>query len=187
MVNRIIVIGGSNGSIEIILKIISSLDKDFITPIIIVIHQIRNQPSSLIEILKRKTSIPVSEPEDKEIIKNNHIYIAPPNYHLLIEKDFTFSYTFSELRNFSRPSIDFSFETAADAFKKNVTGILLSGANSDGTDGIKKIKSLEGITIVQNPESAASKIMPLSAIKTNCVDFIFTPDEIINFINTNFT
>lgn len=129
MVKKIILIGGSNGSIEIILKIISSLKNNFQTPIVIVIHQIRNQPSNLIDIIKNKTTIPVSEPEDKERIQNNHIYIAPPNYHLLIEKNFTFSYTFSELRNFSRPSIDFTFETAADAFKKNVIGILLSGAN----------------------------------------------------------
>ncbi|MBF0518165.1 MAG: chemotaxis protein CheB, partial [Nitrospirae bacterium] len=121
--------------------------------------------------------------EDKEKIQNGFIYIAPPDYHLLIEDDKTFSLSVDPRVNYSRPSIDVLFETAADAFTKHCFGIILTGANSDGSVGLKRIKERGGTTIVQNPESAQYPAMPLAAINESTVDYILNLPEIADKLN----
>jgi len=177
----LIVMGGSSGGIEAILGIIEQLPPDFAIPIVIVMHQTRNSKSSLAEVIQSRTRLKVREPEDKEKIQPKHIYVAPPNYHLMMEQGGTFSYSYSELVNYSRPSIDVLFESAADAYGKKLIGVLLTGSNADGANGIKMISERGGLTIVQNPKTAESPVMPQAAISATQVDHIL---DLINIPNT---
>ncbi|MFL9482275.1 chemotaxis protein CheB [Chitinophagaceae bacterium LWZ2-11] len=129
----LIIIGGSAGSLNIIEEILAALPSTFEIPIIIIIHRMRNVLSEMDKLLSVGTgNKKVIEPEDKTPLKSNYIYLAPQNYHLLIEEDRTLSLDYSEQINFSRPSIDVSFESAAKVFKNKLLAILLSGANKDG-------------------------------------------------------
>ncbi|MEI7983582.1 MAG: chemotaxis protein CheB, partial [Bacteroidota bacterium] len=110
-------------------------------------------------------------------------YLAPPNYHLLIEPDFSFTLTIDERVNYARPSIDVLFETAAEAFKDQLIGIILTGANNDGSKGLKKISEYGGLTIVQDPETAEVDSMPRAALRETVVDHILTIDEISTLLN----
>ncbi|MBC7863308.1 MAG: chemotaxis protein CheB, partial [Bacteroidia bacterium] len=125
----------------------------------------------------------------KEKIEPGKVYIAPSGYHLLIETDRTFSLTIDERVNFARPSIDVLFETAADAYRNQLIGIVLTGSNNDGTNGIKKIKELGGLAIIQNPETAESSYMPASALSAIEADYILSlermPDVLIKLNEQN--
>ena len=180
---ELIVLGGSSGGVEALLKIIPGLSPDFSTPIVIVMHQSRSSRSSLALVLQSRTKLTVREPEDKEKILPKHIYVAPPDYHLMIEDDKTFSYTYSELVNYSRPSIDVLFESAADAYRDKLVGVLITGSNSDGAAGMKHIKKNGGITIVEDPATADSPTMPAAAIKMTTIDFVLSIPETIKKLN----
>lgn len=175
---ELIVIGGSSGGLEALLRILPGLARSFPIPIVIVLHQSRLAKSSLVHVLQSRCNMMVCEPEDKEQIEPGYIYIAPPNYHLLIEADRTFSYENSELVNYSRPAIDVLFETAAEVYEDKLIGVLLTGSNADGANGIKQIKEHGGMTIVQNPDGANSPFMPGAAIQRSKVDQILNLDEI---------
>jgi two-component system chemotaxis response regulator CheB len=110
------------------------------------------------------------------------VYFAPPDYHLLIENDRSFSLSFDAPVNYSRPSIDVLFETAADVYKNRLLGIILTGANSDGSGGIKKISMMGGVTIAQSPETADYPEMPKAAINTGYVRYSKTPEEISQYL-----
>ncbi len=179
----VLLIGGSAGSLNVLLKALPQLRKDIKICIVIVLHRKSSFDSSLVQLLSTQTSLSIKEAEEKEDIKQGTIYLAPPDYHLLIEKDCTFSLDFSEKINYSRPCIDVTFETGADAFGHKVAALLLSGANSDGTAGIKAVKSCGGITAVQNPEDAEVAYMPAKAITATQVDYILNADEMGAFIN----
>lgn len=179
----ILIIGGSAGSLEVILKILPNLDTAIAFPIVLVLHRKSGRDSMLTELLSSKTEINVKELEEKEEIKSGNIYIVPPNYHLLIETDHTFSLDASEKVNFSRPSIDVTFESASEVFKENLFCILLSGSNSDGTEGLKKVKDNGGRVFVQNPVLAQAAFMPQSAIQNADVDAVLDVDEMAVFIN----
>ena len=125
----------------------------------------------------------VKEVEEKEEMLPATIYIAPPNYHLLIENDHTFSLDASEKVNFSRPSIDVTFESAAEVFKENIVCLLLSGANSDGSAGLKIVKEFGGAALVQDPDSAVVSFMPESAIANVEVDAVLKSSEMSEYIN----
>jgi two-component system chemotaxis response regulator CheB len=178
-----LVIGGSAGSLEVLLKVLPNLDIIISFPIIIVLHRKSGKDSMLTDLLATKTKLPVKELEEKEKIMPGMVYIAPPNYHLLIEKNKTFSLDASEKINFSRPSIVVTFESAAEVYNKNLVCLLLSGANSDGTLGLKKIKKNGGTTIVQNPESAVVNYMPQYALENVEIDEVLNPEDIANYIN----
>ena len=120
--------------------------------------------------------------EEKEAINLGCIYIAPANYHLLIERDKTLSLSIDAKVSYTRPSIDVLFETAAEAYLSTLVGIILTGANQDGTIGLKKIKEKGGLTIAQNPSTAEAAMMPRSAIEANVVDKIFSLPEISSFL-----
>lgn len=161
---KAIVCGGSAGGFESLENFIKELPSSFSIPIIVVLHIGQEGGKYFATTLKRFTSLAVKEPKEKESISPGNIYIAPPNYHLLIEEDATFSYSLDEKICYSRPSIDVLFTSAADAFGISLIGILLSGANNDGSDGIAYIKELGGMTIVEDPNTAKFKTMPLAAI-----------------------
>ena len=186
-VNKVVVIGGSAGSLEVILHIIKHLPYVSTAVIIIIIHRKNDNDSILEDLFSYKTLIPVKEVEDKDTIVPGTIYIAPPDYHLLIENERSFSLDSSEKIHFSRPSIDVTFESAGEAFTTRVMGVLLSGANADGAAGLARIKELGGITLAQKPATAEIGFMPQQAINLNIVDKILEParisEEVANFIN----
>lgn len=181
--HKMIVIGGSAGSLEVLLPVIESI-KALPVPVIIVLHRREDNDNLLVELLNSRTALPVKEAEDKEPITPGTIYIAPADYHLLIETDHSFSLDSSERVNFSRPSIDVSLETAADAYGKNLVAILLSGGNNDGAEGLKQVKKMEGMVIIQDPNSASVAFMPQNAILEVEPDYIITAAELAGFINT---
>jgi two-component system chemotaxis response regulator CheB len=160
----------------------SLLPKDFETPIIIVQHISPNSGNLWINLLNDKSNLYIKEADEKEKIERGIVYIAPPNYHLLIEKDKTFSLTIGERVNYARPSIDVLFESAADAYKNELIGVVLTGSNNDGAEGIKRIHDCGGLTIVQNPETAESAYMPASAIAVMKPDYILPLREIIDLL-----
>ncbi|SFH79549.1 chemotaxis protein CheB [Halpernia frigidisoli] len=178
-----LIIGGSAGSLEVLLKVLPDIDPLLSFPIIIVLHRKSGKDSILIDLFAAKTELNVKEIEEKEKIVNGSIYIAPPNYHILIEMDKTFSLDASEKVNYSRPSIDISFESAAEVFGNNLVGLLLSGANSDGSDGLKKIKKCGGKTVIQDPKNSVVSYMPEYALEHVKIDEVLNPEEMADFIN----
>lgn len=161
---NLIAIGGSWGGLQASLAILSGLPAGFRIPIILVLHRLRNYESDLAGVLKNKIRLEVKEIEEKEKIKPGFVYVAPSNYHVLIEKDQTFSLDVSEYENFSRPSIDVTFTSIAEVFGAGTAGILLSGASKDGSKGIKSIREKGGLPIVQDPQEAEVATMPASAL-----------------------
>ncbi|MEZ5106611.1 MAG: chemotaxis protein CheB [Draconibacterium sp.] len=186
---KAIVIGASYGGMEAIRVLLAGLPSRFRIPISIVLHIGSNDIHSYLSMLNGKTAYTVKEAEEKELIKSGYIYFAPPNYHLQMESNFSFSLSTDPKVNFSRPSIDVLFETAAWAYKKELVGVLLTGSNSDGAEGLKTIKRYGGITIVENPETALSKSMPSSAIKEETPSFILDlkdiPEKIVELSGNN--
>ena len=163
---QLIVIGGSWGGIQASLSILEGLPPDYSIPIVLVLHRLRNQEGSLQDVFSKKLSLQATEVEEKEPLLPGHVYLAPANYHVLFEKDHTFSLDDSELENYSRPSIDVTFTSAADVFGKNTVGILLSGASRDGSSGLNDIFEKGGTAIVQDPQEAEVATMPQAAIET---------------------
>ena len=156
---KVLVIGGSAGSLEAILKFLPHIT--FVPfPIVIIVHRKGGDDRMLEDLLTSKCILQVDDFEDKTILAPNRIFIAPSDYHLLFEKNGMLSIDLSPKVNFSRPSIDVTFESAAEAYGAAVAGLLLSGANSDGTQGLKEIKKLGGITAIQDPSDSAIDIMP---------------------------
>jgi len=180
---KIIVIGGSAGSLSVLFQVLPALLPRLKVAIVLVLHRKSSSESSLSALLGTKTTIPTREVEDKDPVLPGNIYLAPADYHLLLEKDLTFSLDYSEKVNFSRPSLDVTFESAADVFGPALAGILLSGANEDGTAGLIAIKNAGGTVIVQSPGSAQMPFMPQHAINSLPVDLILDVKEITAFIN----
>jgi two-component system, chemotaxis family, protein-glutamate methylesterase/glutaminase len=180
---ELMVIGGSAGSLDVILHTLPAIKLNLPFAILIVIHRKGSLNSALTDLLANKTKIPVTEVEEKEPVLPSRIYLAPADYHLLIESDKTFSFDSSEKVNYSRPSIDMSFESAAEIYKNRLVGLLLSGANTDGTDGLLAIKKFGGTTAIQDPAEAKVPLMPETALKTVKIDRILKNNEIAGFIN----
>jgi len=138
--------------------------------------------SGFVEALSIKSSIPVIEPNDKEQIRPGKAYLAPANYHMYIELGNKIALSTEDPVNHSRPSIDLSFTTAAQVYREKLIGIILSGANRDGAYGLKKVKDLGGLTIVQDPEECQVRTMTEAALKLTPVDFVYNTNEIIKFL-----
>jgi len=161
-----IVIGSSAGGFHALKKIIPLLPADFSLPIIIVQHISATSDNYMVKYLNKLSQLTVKEADEKEELKSGYVYISPPNYHLLVEEDSTLSLSIDAKKNYSRPSIDILFETASYAFGSELIGIVLTGANSDGSEGLKMIRDNGGFCIVQDPKEAEADSMPSSAIKT---------------------
>jgi two-component system, chemotaxis family, protein-glutamate methylesterase/glutaminase len=160
-----IVIGGSAGALEALGSILPALPRDFTVPVAIVLHLPPTKPSHLPEVLGVRCALPVTEPDDKEPLEAGHVYVAAPNYHLMISGERFFSLSVDALVHFSRPAIDVLFETAAEAYGAGLVGVLLSGANEDGARGIAAIKRAQGQTVVQSPDTAPVPTMPDAALR----------------------
>ncbi|MFC4479129.1 chemotaxis protein CheB [Flavobacterium chungangensis] len=179
---KVVIIGGSAGSLQALLQILPFIEKPVSFAIVIVVHRKNSDEQTLEDLIALKSKIKVKEVEDKVKLEAGFIYIAPSNYHLLFEKEETLSLDTSEKINYSRPSIDVSFESAAEIYGQNLVGILLSGSNSDGTAGLRAIQAAGGISVVQNPLSADMPFMPNNAILHTVPDFILKTEEILEFI-----
>lgn len=173
-----IAIGVSAGGIEALEVVLTALPKDFKKTIIIVQHISAGSDGYLAKHFDMICALPVLEVEDKMSINSGTIYFAPSNYHLLVERKKTFALSSQAPVKYSRPSIDVMMETVAEAYHKNLIGIILTGANSDGSDGIEKIKKYGGMTIAQSPETAMVKTMPEAAIATGAIDYIVPLNKI---------
>lgn len=180
---QLIIIGGSAGSFNLILSILKELDKEMNTPIVIVLHRLKSSKTVLEDYLQTQSHYIVKEAEDKEFIKAGYIYTAPSDYHLLLEENLSFSLDTSEEINFSRPSIDVSFESFSYVLKKNCCGILLSGSNEDGAIGLKIIAENGGETIVQDCNEAEYASMPRAAMELYKNHTVFTLKDIIKKMN----
>ena len=179
---KAIVIGSSAGGLNALRTILTMLGPDFKIPIIIVQHTSPSSDNYITTYLDELCNLTVKEADEKEVIVNGHVYFAPPNFHLLVEENKTFSLSIDERVNFARPSIDVLFDTATYSFKDQLIGIILTGANHDGALGMKKIKQAGGLCIVQDPNTAEVDSMPLSAIHTAKVDHILSLTEIANLL-----
>jgi two-component system chemotaxis response regulator CheB len=180
---ELLVVGGSAGSLEALLHFLPHLRPEKNLAIVLIMHR-RAGESLLTQLLQEKTTWQVKEAEEKEPVLPGTIYIAPADYHLLIEKDRTFSLDYSEKVHYSRPSIDVTFEAAADVYGPAVIALLLSGANQDGTEGLQKIKEAGGYVIVQDPAEAAVSFMPQYAVGHIAVDRVVPMHEVTPLIHS---
>jgi two-component system, chemotaxis family, protein-glutamate methylesterase/glutaminase len=179
---KAVVIGGSAGSFQGVVKILSQLPKGFPLPIIMCLHRLKHVRNGFVEALSIKSISQVTEPNDKENIKKGGIYLAPANYHMSVELGNYFALSTEEMVNNSRPAIDITLGTSAFVFKEKLIGILLSGANRDGALGMKLIKDRGGMTIVQDPAECMIDTMPKAAQAVTKIDHVMRIDQIVEFL-----
>jgi len=180
---ELIVIGGSAGSLQVILDMIKKLDIGLKFPLLLIIHRKTQTTNILPTLLQQFSQLDVVEVEDKTDLESNKIYIVPADYHLLFENRAKMSLDVSEKVNYSRPSIDVTFKSAAETFRSNLVGVLLSGANADGVEGMEYIQNNGGQIWIQNPSTAEVDYMPKQALARLKSDWIFTPEELAEKIN----
>lgn len=167
-----IVIGGSSGAIEVLNLLLPALPAGLRAAVIVLLHLPRDRHSLLVEIFRDRCALPLREAEDQQPILPGHLYFAPPDYHLLVDRGPRLALSIGPPVHFSRPSIDVLFQSAADCYGARLLGILLSGANEDGAQGLAAIHAAGGQAVVQAPDSAAMRAMPdaaLALLDTPCV------------------
>jgi two-component system chemotaxis response regulator CheB len=179
MTGNAIVIGASAGGVQALSRILPALRADFAPPVIIVVHVPPRKDNALVELFARKCVLPV---KDKEQLVAGTIYFAPPDYHLLVETDRTLALSSEETVNHSRPAIDVLFETAADAFGPKLTGIILTGANHDGAQGLKAVGTAGGVAIAEDPATADVPTMPAAALTACPSARAMSLDQIVTFL-----
>ena len=162
MAYELVVVGVSAGGLQAMCTIAGALTVDFAMAMVIVQHRSKDS-YALCDVLQDCTDLPIHEITDKEPIVGGHVYLAPPDYHVLVERDF-FSLSVDDPIRHSRPSIDLMFETAADAYGAAVIGVVLTGANHDGAWGLRQIVDRGGAAIVQDPERSEVGVMPRAAL-----------------------
>ena len=167
-----VVIGASSGGVEALLKLFADIQPGFRLPVIVVLHIPDERRSQLAAVFNSRLSLPVKEVDDKEPITPGTLYFAAPGYHVSIEQDHSFSLSREERVHYSRPSIDYLFESAADVYQSRLAAILLTGANQDGAHGLSSVKQQGGLTIVQDPTEAHVATMPHAALERCQPDYI---------------
>lgn len=181
--NPLLIIGGSAGSLEVLIKTLPQLKPLRNIPLVIVLHRKNSEDNLLEDLVAAKTIIPVIETEDKTPVARGNIYIAPPDYHLLFENNGEIALDISDKVNYSRPSIDVVFESAAAEYGSGVTAVLLSGANADGAEGLVAVQAAGGTTVVQNPDTCEIPFMPQSALNKLVPDVLINPENLAEYIN----
>jgi two-component system chemotaxis response regulator CheB len=178
-----LIIGGSAGSLDVLLEIFPALKQDINFPILLVVHRKASNESLLTDLLKTRTSLPVSEAEEKEFLTPGKVFIAPADYHMLIEENQSISLDYSEKVNYSRPSIDVTFQSAAEVYREKLVCILLSGSNADGVEGLKSVNNFGGTVIIQNPNTAIMPYMPQQAVLNVRPSVILDSHDMADYIN----
>ncbi|MBI1683779.1 chemotaxis protein CheB [Caulobacter hibisci] len=179
-----IVIGASAGAVQALLAILPALPASFPLPVLVVVHVPPDRDNVMVPLLQTKCRLIVKEAEDKEPVVGGTIYFAPSDYHLLVEADGSLSLSTDEPVNYSRPSIDVLFESAADAFGEGLVGAILTGANHDGAAGLKALAEAGGVAIVEDPAAAHSQAMPLSALEACPTAAVMTLDAIASYLSS---
>lgn len=171
---EIVVVGASAGGVEALLGLFEGLPAGYGLPLVAVLHLPDGRESLLPGLFARRLALRVKEAQDKETLQPGTLYFAAPGYHLCVEADRSFSYSREEPVHFSRPSIDYLFESAADAYGAKAMGILLTGANQDGAAGLYTIKQRGGVTVVQDPQEAQIPTMPEAALALHQPDYLLS-------------
>lgn len=179
---RLLAIGGSAGSLQVVLGVLSAIGDSFPMPVLVVLHRNVGFESSLEDLFSSRTSLSIKEVEEKDPLLDGTVYLCPADYHVLLETDRSFSLDYSERVNFSRPSIDVTFRSAADVYGGGLMAVLLSGGNADGAEGLQYVKECGGISVVQDPATADVPYMPQQAIMRMTPDYILPTEEITGFI-----
>ncbi|MBS4086490.1 chemotaxis protein CheB [Pseudomonas rustica] len=169
-----IVVGASAGGVEALLSVLGPLRSGFVLPIIVVLHLPEERRSQLAEVFARRLDMPVHEAIDKQDIAAGTVYFATPGYHLSVEQNRSLSLSLEDRVHYSRPSIDYLFESAADAYGSKLAAVLLTGANHDGARGLAQVKRRGGLTIVQDPQEAQVATMPQAALNIQQPDHVLT-------------
>ena len=177
MDGKIVVFGGSAGGVHALAKVLSALPRDIGAPIAAVLHRGGGEDDELAGSLQLSSSFPVREAEDKDVLEAGVVYVAPPGYHLLVDKGALALSTEAPIA-WARPSIDVLFESAADAWGDRVIGVILTGGNSDGAQGLARIKECGGVTIAQEPSKAECPVMPNAAIAASRIDHVLPLEDI---------
>ncbi len=172
------VVGCSAGGLEALHRLLDPLPADFPLPLVVVAHLSANSDSLLPQLLQGKCRLKVLEAEDKMPVVAGSVYVGPPGYHLLVEADHTLSLSVDEKVCHVRPAIDVLFRSAADVWGDGLVAILLTGANRDGTAGLRAVKQRGGLCLVQDPATAVAETMPRSAIAAGLADQVLPLDEI---------
>jgi two-component system chemotaxis response regulator CheB len=167
-----IVIGASAGGVEALSVLLPALPRELRAPVFVVLHLPRERPSQLAAIFSGKCALPVVEAQDKEPVAPGTVYIAPPDYHLLLDHGPCLALSTDEPVNYSRPAIDVLFESAADLYRERLLGMVLTGGNQDGAAGLEAVRRRGGTTVVQDPASAQVALMPASALQRGPADHV---------------
>lgn len=178
----LIVVGASWGGLHAISTLLDGIDEEMDLPIVIAQHRGADSPPGALEgLLQHHVARPVVQASDKEKLQRARVYLAPPDYHLLVD-DGAFALSTDERVQYARPSIDVLFESAADAYRERTIGIVLTGANADGAAGLRRIKERGGVAIVQDPRTAEAASMPAAALAAAAADAILPVEEIPAFL-----
>lgn len=174
----IVAIAASAGGLTALTSILGKLPKEFGAIVVVVQHLDPRHRSLMPQIIGRRSTMPVYQATDGMEVESGQIYLAPPDRHLLVNRDGTLSLTQTELVNFVRPSADLMFESVAAAYGERAIAVVLTGTGHDGSMGVTAIKKRGGTVIVQDEASSEFFGMPSSAIKTGTVDFVLSLEEI---------
>ncbi len=178
MTSRIVVVGTSSGGLKAIQFLLSQLPESFRAPVVIVQHRRKDSDLGLCRYLAERSRLPVVEPNDKDPIEEGNVYLAPNDYHLLIQ-DGSFALSVDPPLAFARPSIDLLFESAAEEYGDDVIGLILTGSNKDGARGLAHIKSRGGLTLVEDPAFASYPEMPRAALNACQVDWVLPLEKMV--------
>lgn len=179
-----VAIGASAGGIEALSLLLPALPADSPAAIFVVIHLPRERPSLLTELFRSKCAAVVTEAEDKELVMPGTIYFAAPDYHLLIDEGPRLALSVDALVQYSRPSIDVLFESAAEIYRRRLLAVLLTGGNDDGAAGLQAVRECGGMTVVQDPASAQASFMPAAALRRGPVDEVLTLERIAGLLRS---
>jgi len=173
-----VVIGASAGGIEVLSMLLPAIPAGCRVSFFIVMHIPRERPSLLPELFATRCALPVREAEDKEPVQPGTVYFAPPDYHMLIDRGPALALSGDEPVHFSRPSIDVLFDSAADIYAERLMGVILTGANQDGAEGLAAIGLAGGRTVVQEPGTAAVAYLPEAALRKGPIDAVLTLERL---------
>jgi two-component system chemotaxis response regulator CheB len=180
---KAVVIGASAGAVQALLTILPALPAAYALPVLVVVHVPPDRSNVLVPLFQSKCQIPVKEAEDKEPVVGGVVYFAPSDYHLLVEADGALALSSDEMVNYSRPSIDVLFESAADAYGSALVGVILTGANHDGAAGLRAVLDGGGVVVVEDPVEAYAQAMPLAALDACPTARIMKLDAVASYLS----
>jgi two-component system, chemotaxis family, protein-glutamate methylesterase/glutaminase len=181
---RAVVIGASAGGIQALAELLPAFPGGTAAAVFVVLHIPNDRPSLLTELFAPKCALEVREAQDKEPVAAGTVYFAPPNYHLLVDDGPQLALSVDDLVHHSRPSIDVLFESAAEVYGERLLGVILTGANEDGAEGLAAVHDAGGFTVVQEPETALASTMVLSAMQLRSPDFVLPLGRIAELFRT---